>query len=359
MKIAVLSVTRQGTVLSKILYDTLKERHKVIRYIFERYADTDTDAAQVPFRKTAEPVQEKFSDYDAWIFICACGIAVRAIAPCIVSKQTDPAVVVMDEGAKFAVPILSGHIGGANALSKRLCEITGAQAAVTTATDTGGRFSPDSFAAANDLIVTDFAAAKEIAAAVLRAEKIGLCSEYPVRNIPAELDFLPRENAAGGTDGFRYGIAIGTDPALRPFAVTLSLIPKNIVLGIGCRKGTTAEEIERTAAEALQQAGIDPRRICAVSSIDRKADEAGLVGFCAKKGLPFHTYSAAALRAVPGTFTPSGFVQETVGVDNVCERSAVLLSGGAMVLKKYAGGGVTIAAAERPVVIDADKEISW
>ena len=270
------------------------------------------------------------------------------IAPHIRSKQTDPAVIVIDDCGSFVIPILSGHIGGANALAERLADILGAQAVVTTATDTGGKFSPDSLAAANDLLITDLQAAKEIAAAVLNGEAVGIISSYSCKGMPSEL--IPGE-------GFRTGIVIGNGGGRKPFPVTLELVPENIVLGIGCRRGTVCETIEAAVLTALEKAGIPAERICAVSTIDIKADEEGLTSFCKKHSLPLFTYSAQELSQVQGTFTSSGFVSSITGVDNVCERSAVKCSGGKLILRKTAGDGVTVAAAEKPVIIDFERKI--
>ena len=342
MKIAVLSITEKGGALAEQIADVLSQRHAVTRHAYK-----------VTFEKISDLMRTSFPLYDAWICICACGIAVRAIAPYIESKQTDPAVVVMDEEGKFAVPVLSGHVGGANALAKRLSEMTGAQAVITTATDVGGRFSPDSFAAANELIITDFKAAKEIAAAVLRGEKIGITSDYPLRNLPEELQ---RDAAC------RSGMYIGEDATIHPYEITLRLIPKNIVLGIGCKRGTSADCIFLQADAALRGAGIIRERICAVATIDRKADEPGLLEYCKRLDVPLVTYTADQLMTAGSCsgqteFASSAFVRETVGVDNVCERSAVLCSGGRLILRKTAANGVTVAAAERPVIIDGEKEL--
>ena len=150
MKAAVISFTERGRKLS------LRIVQCADFICAERFClRSCSDFGSRCFEDIGGLVSDIFNMYDALIFICACGIAVRTIAPHIQSKITDPAVIVIDEYGRFVIPILSGHIGGANALAVRLAEILGAQAAVTTATDIGGRFSPDSFAAANGLIITD------------------------------------------------------------------------------------------------------------------------------------------------------------------------------------------------------------
>ena len=172
MRAAVFSVTRRGAELSKRIAKAFPDGWDVTRFCFERYP---TDGAEL-FANLAQKTAEVFPECGAVVFVCACGIAVRAVAPLIKSKQTDPAVVVLDDCGKFAVSLLSGHLGGANRMTEIIAEAVGAQPVITTATDAGGRFSPDCFAAANGLIFKDFSAAKELASAVLRGEKIFLTS---------------------------------------------------------------------------------------------------------------------------------------------------------------------------------------
>lgn len=338
MKAAVISLTENGRVVSERIAGA--NICDTARYCLAKHCDDGAES----FTDIEALTAELFGAFDALIFVCACGIAVRMTAPHIRSKQTDPAVIVVDDRGSFVIPILSGHLGGANAIAVRIAERIGAQAVVTTATDIGGSFSPDSFARANGLIIDDMDAAKAVAAAVLEGEPIGLVSEYECANIPDGLTV--------GEEA-RIGVYIGADRQKAPFPVTLRLIPKNIVLGIGCKRGTSAEAIVR----AVLESGIDIERVCAVSTIDIKSDEPGLLEFCAGRGLELFTYTADELMSVSGDFGGSEFVRSVTGADNVCERSAVLCSGGRLVREKYAAHGVTAAAAEKPLVIDFERKI--
>ncbi|MGN1137475.1 MAG: cobalt-precorrin 5A hydrolase, partial [Oscillospiraceae bacterium] len=259
---------------------------------------------------------------------------------------SDPAVIVIDDCGKFAIPILSGHIGGANQLAEYIADNIGAAPVITTATDSGGRFSPDSFASANGLIITDINVAKAIAAAVLDGEVIGLCSEYHCENIPSEL--IQDESC-------RIGIYIGTDISKKPFETTLCLVPRNICIGIGCKQGTSLANIEAMVFNALQEEKISSERICSVVSIDIKADESGLLQFCDKYKLNFHMFSAQELMSVTGDFHRSDFVLSKTGTDNVCERSAAKC--GEIIMHRKAANGITVAAAEIPMEIDFEKRI--
>lgn len=142
MKIAVISVTENGNKISRRMAAGIGIACD--RFAFSKHCD----GSAVPFDDMKQMTAKCFGEYDGIIFICACGIAVRMIAPHVVSKLSDPAVVVIDESGKFAISLLSGHIGKANALTEKVAEIIGAEPVITTATDVGGKFSPDSFAAA-------------------------------------------------------------------------------------------------------------------------------------------------------------------------------------------------------------------
>ena len=338
MKIAVISFTENGRKLSEKISENLIN---VSRYCFYRH----TDKNSVSFQDVYSLTGEIFGKYDALLFISACGIAVRAIAPHIKSKVSDPAVIVTDNCGKFVIPILSGHIGGANRISEVISEKINALPVITTATDTGGKFSPDSFAVANNLIISDMTKAKKIASAILEGEKTGITTSYRYINKPDEITENP----------CRTGMYIGTEN-LNPYKVTLQLIPKNIVLGIGCKKDTPYSIIDSQIKSVLSENGISLSRVCEICSADIKAQEKGIIKFCEETGVPFITYSSEQLMSLKGNFSSSEFVKSVTGTDNVCERSAVM-SGGNLILKKTAGNGITVAAAEKNILLDFERKI--
>lgn len=284
---------------------------------------------------------EHFAQNEALIFVGAVGIAVRAIAPYCKSKAADPAVVVVDEGGNFAVPLLSGHLGGANALARALAKACGAVPVITTATDVNGLFAVDLWAKAQNCTVLEPERIKRVSGALLAGQIVRYWSPWPV---------------AGETPA---GVERADAPEAADFALTLTpqgealhLVPRIGVLGVGCRRGTTAQQLEEAFAAFCAASGLSPAAVCAAASIDLKKDEPGLAGFCKAHGWPITFYPADELRAVPGQFTPSAFVASVTGVDNVCERSAVKASGGTLLLPKTAGGGVTLALAVRTFAPD-------
>jgi len=322
-----------------------------------------------------------FQEVDLLIFVSALGIAVRKIAPYVKDKKQDPAVLCMDEQGRYVISVLSGHIGGANEAARMIAQKLQAQAVITTATDVNHRFSVDTWATEHGLIIADMQAAKAVSAAILEQDIPMLC-EPPVtlscmrqaaasnageepgadegadaasRQSPEERlqtrkicrsssgIVLPHSQTDVGTSA--VGIYVGWKRK-NPFSTTLRLIPKVLHLGIGCRKGTSWEQIQRAVNEVLAQNQIDPRAVCGVYSIDLKKEEPGLLAFCEKHGWELQTYSAEELLAVEGEFSSSGFVQRITGVDNVCERAAVKTAD-KLVVRKYVLDGVTVALAAK------------
>lgn len=286
-----------------------------------------------PIPKPSEPFYGALFQWaDALVFVGSCAIAVRQIAPHVRDKQSDPAVLCVDELARFVIPLLSGHIGGANALALQLANLLGATPVVTTATDIRGRFSVDAWAAKNGFAMEDIHCAKLVSAAILEGD-IPLCSDFPV--------------AGGYPDGVVPGEAgdLGILLSWRirePFRRTLRLIPKVLRLGLGCRRGVSAGQLRAAVESVLEAERLDIRAVRDAASIDLKREEPGLLQFCRENGWPVRFYSAGELAAVPGEFTPSRFVREVAGVDNVCERAA-MADADRLLVKKTAVDGVTVA----------------
>lgn len=286
-------------------------------------------------------VEELFSSVDALIFVGACGIAVRSIAPFVRSKTTDPAVIVVDELGRQAISLLSGHIGGANALTRRIASQIGGIPVITTATDLSRRFAADEWAARNGLIIGSMKAAKDFAVEILRRD-LPLYSDFPIEGALSGGLYLYAEASASDC-----GLAISCRN-IAPFERTLLLIPRILHLGVGCKRGTPAEKIRRAVQTVLENANLSPRALASAASIDVKRDEAGLIEYCASASLPISFYSAEELRALPGSFSASSFVQNTVGVDNVCERAAMRAAGAGAtrIVNKTCLDGVTVAVAQ-------------
>ena len=297
------------------------------------------------------------------VFIGAAGIAVRAIAPFIEKKTVDSPVLVIDENAQYVVPVLSGHLGGANELARQLAEGLHGHAVVTTATDCAGCFAVDLFAKKNCLRVFDTRGIAAVSTQILQGNTVSVAVEHYSAQQLEQLG-MPKELLPVDWEDFRQKkqdamIVVTEEKELLQQAV-LGLFPKKYVLGIGCRKGKSCVEIEQGLEEMLtrlkeqENICISKEEIAAIASIDVTENEEGILALAQKMRVPFYVFTAGQLREVPGEYSSSGFVAEKVGVDNVCERAAVA-AGNELLVKKQAADGVTFAIANRKWSVTFDE----
>ncbi|MBE6908504.1 MAG: cobalamin biosynthesis protein CbiG [Ruminococcaceae bacterium] len=284
---------------------------------------------------------EHFPRARALVYVGAAGIAVRAVAPHLVSKASDPAVVAVDERGHFAVPLASGHLGGANELARAIARVTGGTAAITTATDAGGVFAVDEWARVQDCAVVGVERIKTVSAALLAGERVIVRSAFPISSEPPEGVELTGD---GEPDVWVDILA----------HAGLVVAPRALILGVGCRRGTTSETLEERFAAFCKEQNVLGEAICGAATIDLKKNEEGLLAFCEAHGWPLQAFSAEILAEMEGAFSASDFVAATTGVDNVCERAALCAAGcgGELTARKFAGGGVTFALAKKPVRLD-------
>ena len=302
---------------------------------------SDTLGIQKIEGTTKEWTGKAFEICDAIVYIGALGIAVRYIAPYIKSKDVDPAVVCMDEHAHYTIALLSGHIGGCNKLTERIASRLDSEAVITTATDINGRFAVDVFATENRLFIDDLKVAKEVSARILRGDFIGFASRIPFEGT------LPKGLTLA--DGGEFGICISDDPNDRPFDDTLVLIPRDIILGVGCRRDTDPKHMFDIVSGFLADNGISPERVGSVESIVLKQDEVAIHHLARKLRVRARFHTAEELLSLEGECSSSDFVKSVTSVDCVCERSAVY-GGGELTIRKFAKDGVTVAAAIRKVL---------
>ena len=291
MRTAIISLTTKGTQLAE------KIAEKVGGQIFAKGRN---------FTKLADLVAEIFGKFDGMIFICAAGIVVRIIAPHIVSKLSDPAVLVIDERGQNVISLLSGHVGRANELTVEIAKAINANPVITTATDVAGQFSVDAVASKLGLVPEPKEAIKVINTAILRGEDVYVM--------------------AGD--------------------VRLNLIPQNLVAGVGCRRGTSSlkifEAIERACAMIHQPI----ERVKLLASVDAKKNETGLLSLAEAMGLEIKFFSGTELQKKIDEYKleESKFVTRSVGVGNVCEAAALCcVEGARFALPKTAFKGVTVA----------------
>jgi cobalamin biosynthesis protein CbiG len=315
------------------------------------------------FERLSDCVAENFHRCKAHIFISAAGIAVRAVAPLLVSKRSDPAVLLVDQAGRHVISLLSGHLGGANALALRAAEILGAEPVITTATDLEDLPAIDLLAEAAGLVPSNPEALGKISAALLAGRKIDLFdpdNRLGLIGGPREKHFrvLARPPGAGKPCGGPSSPAVVVDvhlPCAGFLQNELRLHPPLLYAGIGCRRGVSATAIRQALLEVLRVHGLAAPALAGIASISAKSGESGLLEAAAGLGLPLEFFSPAELAEFP-VRSPSAKALEVFGVAGVCESAALALatkagglSGpGAAVLAvpKQISGGVTVAVAK-------------
>lgn len=265
---------------------------------------------------------EGFLAGDSLLFIGAAGIAVRAIAGSVKNKLTDVPVLVMDVMGHHVIPLLSGHWGGANALALQLADLTGAEPVITTATDQTGAFAADLFAKEYRMKIRNPKLLPRISGKAVAGEVIRVAREDGVPG-----NYVLPEGTCSVSSKETADLRITVRPlSEKEQEETLFLTPQCIVAGIGCRKGIPAEQLETFLRERCEEAGYDPAALAGIASIDVKKEEPAILAVAEKLGIPFVTYTAEELRAVPGEFTESAFVAEHVGVGEVSGRAAARMA---------------------------------
>ena len=346
MRIDVISFTDRGLLLSVRTALRLRESGFGEAVLYTKHRGSRKESGvQAVEESIYEWTAERFRRQIPILFIGACGIAVRAAAPAIRDKLTDIPVLVMDEAGCYVIPILSGHWGGANRLANCLAELLGARAIITTATDVNGRFAVDVFARENGLSVFNKEGIAAVSARLLAGRQVtAACEREIAGTVPDGVCVLGTgEDGAWDMPDIWIGLA--------GRRAVLWLIPRCLVLGMGCKKGKTCAQIEAFVKAELKKLGLPIQAAAALATIDCKREEPGFLEFADKYRLSFVTYGSEALARVPGDFSASDFVQSRVGVDNVCERAAIAAcradGNEGLLLAKTAREGMTLAVAKR------------
>ncbi|MBD5506943.1 MAG: hypothetical protein HDR05_02515 [Lachnospiraceae bacterium] len=346
MKLSIISFTDQGRALSEKIGEMLSERQETRLYTKCCACAEDVVLSSVEYVSDSlhEWVEKQMREKNALLFISACGIAVRAIAPSVTDKLQDAPVLVMDEMGKHIIPILAGHMGGANELAEYLAKLTGAEPVITTATDLNEKFAVDLFAKRNHLVIENKEGIVKVSSKALAGKEITISLESGHGNLahmPEGVRLLPYPPAEP--------VDVLISPQETGFEAAIFLKPKEYIIGMGCKKGKSVDEINDFIEKQLEELGISDTQIYALASISQKREEPGLIEWCRRKGVLFLTYTAAQLQEVRGEFQKSAFVEGQVGVDNVCERAALKAcdSGGKLICGKSAENGITIAVSKR------------
>lgn len=350
MRIAILAITRGGTLLGKKLQDSVDGSEF---YVSSRYADLPGER-KICFEASDLKVliTSLWNNYDGFILIMATGIVVRVIAPLLRSKTSDPAVVVMDDAGQFAISLLSGHLGGANELARRCALATGAVAVITTATDANNLPSLDMLAKEQGWIIDDVSRIKLLNTLLLDDNEIAVVD--PTGHTQTWLSgrtralFYKTFNEAIKSPAVGFLFVTNRElPAQTCPEKLLILRPRNLTLGIGCNRGTSAEEIEDFVRLHLKRLLFSLKSVSCIATVAAKRDEAGLVQFASRLGVPLRCFECEELDKVDFPSPPSEHALAAVGIAGVAEPAAILASdGGRLLLKKVKSVNVTLAVAE-------------
>ncbi|UOF89795.1 cobalamin biosynthesis protein [Fodinisporobacter ferrooxydans] len=350
---AVVAITKHGVAIARRLLDALLQ---VDVFYPSKFAQGDERefGIHVFEGSVVQYVPKLFQSYQGIIGIVSLGAMVRMIAPLLKDKKTDPAVLVIDDRANYVVSVLSGHLGGANDLTKQVAGVLGAIPVITTASDVGETLAVDLLGREFGFEIENFAKVTQVSAAVVNEQRVHIIQEAGERNwwkykkpLPSHLQVFETFESARKQ---LFDAALVITPRLLTqeeedtfLANGVLYRPKVVVIGIGCNKGTSALEIEQVIQTTLAEAELSMMSVRNLATIDLKKDEPGLVEVCARHGWRLDTYTAAELNTIPIP-NPSDTVYKYVGAYGVSEPCARLSSGASeWVVEKVKSGNVTIS----------------
>lgn len=373
MKIAMISVTTLGNNIINKLCLGLEKEFKGLKVTVFSSKDKDfnfKDSCKIAFESS-----------DAVIFISSTGIAVRGIASHVVNKKSDPAVVVIDSCGKYAISLLSGHLGGANRLTTIISKILNCEAVITTATDNLEVMAPDMIALNNNLYIEDMGMAKTIAALLVEGKKVGFVDEKELISCPKgylkikekqfkvkdfsrdysdssyELELLEQDSKE--TEEYEStfqkaeleelsGIVVVTSKESLEIHEKFSRIPllrlirRNIVLGIGCKKDFPQEKMELEVKTSLKDKNIHKKAVGIIATVSIKKEEPAILSLSKNLGVEINTFTPEEIKPIEHKYKTSDFVRKTIGVGAVCEP-VIELCKGRVIHEKESFDGMTLA----------------
>jgi cobalt-precorrin 5A hydrolase len=349
-KYALWSITPNGFKLARKIASGLSDADI---FVSDKLANAGGNLST--FRSLSDSLTDVFHQYSGHIFIMSTGIVVRIIAPFIRSKLEDPAVVVVDDRGNHAISLLSGHLGGANALAAEVAELIRAQPVITTATDVNQIVAIDVLAKEKHLNIENPQAIKTVNMALLKGEAIGLHDPFGIMEdsidaIPWSDEIFAQQSASPekrkGEDSMSLVFIDDVTVDLPPEVLVLR--PPTLIAGMGCNRNTPMEEMKHLLETVLAQFHLSGVSLCGLASINLKADEPGLLALAEVLGLPLYFYAIEELNQVKDIKNPSSMVEKHIGVKSVCEAAAILAAqSGTLVVPKQTTRNVTVAIARK------------
>ena len=364
LRTALYVITKHGLTTAKRL---VKHQPSIDVFVSKKFCHEFEGAKPLalPFKGQ---LAEQFGQYDTHLFIISVGAVVRMIAPLIVDKKTDPAVLCIDDKAQWVIPILSGHVGRANEFTRRIADALDAQAVITTASDVQNTIPVDilgrelswQLADANHNVTRNSAAVVN-EQSVLFIQDCGEPDFWPTnRRLPKNIDYWTELQTLPDTIEQYEAYLIASDldvatlwPSLYEKAVVYR--PKTLVVGIGCDRGASSAMLLKGLTKILQEQHLSPQSIESLATIDKKLDEIGLQELSQQQSWPLHAYTASVLDQTEGILNPSPVAKRYVGTCSVAEAAALQASGASdlLVSKRKikdpeSGLNMTVAICRKP-----------
>lgn len=327
--LAIVALTRKACALARYVKDLAPDR-EVDLFLSEKWAKNDEEGF-ASFKDTAERV---FDGYEDILFIMATGIVVRSIAGLLESKSTDPAVLVMDEGANHVISLVSGHLGGANKLAVEIGKWTGASPVITTASDVSGKHAVDMLAVKYGLVLKDMEMAKRITSLFVDGEDV---------KVVDPLGYL-REEAFPQSIRPKGALLVSHQATPTIPMPCAQLIPKDLVLGMGCRKGIPYDKVKEAMEETFLENNLAMEALSSLATVDIKGEEPAFLLVRDRLKIPMHIFSSEQIDETKTLFVQSDFVKKTLGTGAVAEPCGYLGSNkGDLLVGKTIKDGVTLS----------------
>ncbi|WP_291259081.1 cobalt-precorrin 5A hydrolase [Fusobacterium sp.] len=322
MRLAIWSVTRGAGNLAKKIGVKLEADI----YTLKKFQLENT----IQIENFTDELTKKFNNYDGHIFIMATGIVIRKISCLIKSKDVDPAVLVIDEGGNFVISLLSGHIGGANELTYKVANTFSLLPIITTSSDVTGKIAIDTLSQKLNCEMESLTKAKDLTSLIVDNKKV---------------EILLPNNVKIGENTNSSGVVIASN---KKNIDIMRIYPKNLIVGVGCRRGTPKEEIFKALDEVMKKHNLAYESIKRVATVDIKADELGLLSLVEELQKELVIISREEIKEVEQRFKGSEFVKKQIGVSCVSEPCALLASNGNgdFLEQKYIYNGITISIYE-------------
>jgi len=327
----------------RILAAYITPKAKLICSKLAESLDYNIKIKKLPKARFQKFFEQAFT-YDVIIAVMATGIVVRGIAPFIKTKQSDPAVVVIDEEGKFVISLLSGHIGGANKFAQKIAKLLSATPVITTSSDINNLPAIDVYAKERGYAISDFKICKEVAMALIKGKNIPVYIEAgePKEFFKQKCFHILDKKSFQKMQGLKIAVSTKSLPADN----TLYLIPRRLVLGLGFHKGLDWESMLSFVQLQLQNKKIFFEALKTAATIDKRSSEQGFLTFCEKLNVKPVFLSENELASVK-FLSQSEVVKKYHFSGNISEAAAYLASNrGKIIVPKIKGGNITLCIAK-------------